>query len=284
MVGARIYIAPTKCWDGMKIWGCLVLQTHCFIHFLQLDLRTSMPVTFCLAFSVSRWAHPGKSVFDLFRTMSISFIFMFAFLQGAISLCLVGAVLISPWISLKWATLCPKILGWPAVLQHNKPEHFYDTNVPENPIYLPLHLRNGTPQFCNIHTVVVVSSFGFVFFPHFPCLQKQNAPAALSGPFSQWGNSSYKAILLDCHLHSMNTAFKTTQGIYLLFHRKRKKTTPNWTESSDLWQDCNKREEEEVRKGVNLEIWTRFGASVFKCSGHQTDGATHIEERRTQER
>lgn len=55
-----------------------------------------------------------------------------------------------------------------SVLQHTKPKHFYDTNIPENPIYPPLHLCNETQHFCNIHTVVVVSSF---FTPHFPCLQ-----------------------------------------------------------------------------------------------------------------
>lgn len=45
------------------------------------------------------------------------------------------------------------------VLQHNKPKPFYDTNISQNPIYLPLHLCNETQHFCNIHTVVIVSSF-----------------------------------------------------------------------------------------------------------------------------
>lgn len=63
-------------------------------------------------FFVSRWNHPDQSasnsLSDLCRAMSISFIFMFAVLTGAISTALVSAVLISPWLQLEWATLCLK--------------------------------------------------------------------------------------------------------------------------------------------------------------------------------
>lgn len=103
-----------------------------------------------------------------------------------------------------------------------------------------------------MHRILVVSSF-FSPPPHrFPCLQWRNAPAALSGPFIRWGNSSYKAVLLDCHLHSMNSAFKTPWGIYLLFYCERKKTTPNWTESSPLLLDRNKRWSRNIKEERNL--------------------------------
>lgn len=46
-----------------------------------------------------------------------------------------------------------------SVLQHNKPKPFYDTNISQNLIYLLLHLCNEIQRFCNIHTVVIVSTF-----------------------------------------------------------------------------------------------------------------------------
>lgn len=78
------------------------------------------------------------------------------------------------------------------------------------------------------------------------------------------GNSSYKAVLLDCHLHSMNSAFKTPQGIYLLFYCERKKTTPNWTESSHLLQDRNKRSggKKKFFSSCAFQEWRGFGAAA----------------------
>lgn len=114
----------------------------------------------CLTFSVSRWEHPDKSLFDLWCTMSISFIFMFAFLWGAIS----------PPPGRRCSNLTPdfaemgplcalKIPRWPAFYSTTNLNIFMTLTFQKNPIYLPLHLCNETQHLCNIHAVVVVSSF-----------------------------------------------------------------------------------------------------------------------------